>query len=88
MYPLGKVFNKGFDEKDKKEGILKGLKHIEDKNEEQQKMIENKESKQLGIKSVINVFELSQEAKNILRTISNQERSINYKRLSFKRIKT
>ena len=35
MYPLGKVFNKGFDEKDKKEGILKGLKHIEDKNEEQ-----------------------------------------------------
>ena len=88
MYPLGKVFNKGLDEKDKKEGILKGLKHIEDKNEEQQKMIENKESKQLGIKSVINAFELSQEAKNILRTIGNQERSINYKRLSFKRIKT
>ena len=51
-------------------------------------MIENKESKQLCIKSVINVFELSQEAKNILHTISNQERSINYKRLCFKRIKT
>ena len=31
--PLGKVFNKGLSEKDKKEGILKGLKNIKDKNE-------------------------------------------------------
>ena len=33
--PLGKVFNKGLDESDKKEGLLKRLKNIEDKNEEQ-----------------------------------------------------
>ena len=32
--PLGKIFNKGLSEDDKKEGILKKLKHIEDKNEE------------------------------------------------------
>ena len=32
--PLGKVFNKGLSEEDKKEGILKGLKNIKDKNEE------------------------------------------------------
>ena len=32
--PLGKVFNKGLSEGDKKEGILKGLKNIKDKNEE------------------------------------------------------
>ena len=32
--PLGKVFNKGLSEEAKKEGILKGLKHIKDKNEE------------------------------------------------------
>ena len=32
--PLGKVFNKGLSENDKKEGILKGLKNIKDKNEE------------------------------------------------------
>ena len=32
--PLGKVFNKGLSEKDKKEGILKGLKNVKDKNEE------------------------------------------------------
>ena len=33
--PLGKVFNKGLDESDKKEGLLKRLKNIEDKNKEQ-----------------------------------------------------
>ena len=34
-YPaLGKIFNKGIKEGDKKEGLLKGLKNIEDKNEE------------------------------------------------------
>ena len=31
---LGKIFNKGLSEEDKKEGILKGLKDIKDKNEE------------------------------------------------------
>ena len=32
--PLGKVFNKGLSEEDKKEGILKRLKNVKDKNEE------------------------------------------------------
>ena len=32
--PLGKIFNKGLKEEDKKEGLLKRLKNIEDKNEE------------------------------------------------------
>ena len=32
--PLGKIFNKGLSEEDKKEGRLKGLKNIKDKNEE------------------------------------------------------
>ena len=52
-------------------------------------MTENKDCKQLDIESVINVFgdELPQEAKNILYTLSNQEKSINCKRLSFKRDK-
>ena len=52
-------------------------------------MIENKDSKQLDIKSVIIVFsdELSQEAKNVLYTISNQQKNIDYKRLSFRRNK-
>ena len=32
--PLGKVFNKGLSEEDKKEGTLKGLKNIKNKKEE------------------------------------------------------
>ena len=46
--PLGKVFNKGLGKKDKKEKQLK--------------MIEKKDSKQLDIKSVINIFD--EELKN------------------------
>ena len=33
--PLGKIFNKGLSEDDKKEGLFKRLKNIEDKNEDQ-----------------------------------------------------
>ena len=75
---LGKVFNKGLDEKYKKVGLLKRFKNIEGKNEERLRMIENKENKHLGIKSVISIFddELSQEAKNFLYTLSNQEKRI------------
>ena len=40
--PLGKIFNKGLEKEDKKEGLLKRLKNIEDKNEEQLKAIKNK----------------------------------------------
>ena len=39
---LGKGFNKGLKEEDKKEGLLKTLKTFEDKNEEQLKAIESK----------------------------------------------
>ena len=42
---LGKVFHQGLNEKNKKKKILKKLKGIEEKNEEQVKMIENKQSK-------------------------------------------
>ena len=87
--PLGKVFDKGLDKEDKKGEILKRLKNIENKNEKQLKMVDKKQINELGIKSVINVFgdKLSQEAKNILYTLSNQEKSIDYKRLNFKRDK-
>ena len=45
---LGKVFNKWLDESDKKEGLLKRLKHTESKNEDQLKMTENKKRKNLA----------------------------------------
>ena len=46
-YPLGKVFTKGLDEDDKKEGLLKRLKNIEGKikgeNKKESKLIKNEE---------------------------------------------
>ena len=39
---LGKVFNKGLDKDGEKEGLLKRLKNIEDKNQEQLKAIKDK----------------------------------------------
>ena len=39
--PLGKVFNRGLSEEDKKEGLFQRLKNIEDKNEEQLKLLSN-----------------------------------------------
>ena len=49
--PMGKFFNKGLKEEDKKEGILKTLKNIEDKNEEELKTIEDQKGVQAKISS-------------------------------------
>ena len=48
-YPLGKVFNKALDESDKKEGLLKRLKNIEGKNEQQLQAIKDQGKKQLDV---------------------------------------
>ena len=44
--PFSKVFNKGLKEEEKKEGLLKRLKHIEGKNEEQLQAIEDRKEVQ------------------------------------------
>ena len=44
--PLGKIFNKGLIEENKKEGLLKRLKNIEDKNKVKNK-VENKDIKEV-----------------------------------------
>ena len=46
--PLGKVFNKRLDERDKKEGLLKRLKHTEGKNKQQSDEIKNQGERQLN----------------------------------------
>ena len=51
--PLSKFFNKGLEEEDKKEGLLKRLKNIEDENEGQLKIIGDK----TDIKSQIDFFD-------------------------------
>ena len=81
--PLGQVFNKGLKTDEKQEGLLKRFKNIEDKTDKQ--LNKNKDS-QLGIKSIGYTIkeELSQEAKNMLEKLNNQEKLINYKKLYFK----
>ena len=53
--PLGKVFNKGLEKEDEKGELLKRLKIIEGKNEEQLETIKDQRKKQLdAIKKIIN----------------------------------
>ena len=67
----------------KNEGHLKRRKNIGHKTDKQ--LNENKDS-QLGVKSIGYTVkqELSQEAKSMLEKLNNQEKLINYKKLSFK----
>ena len=80
--PRGKVFNKELDESDKKEGLLKRLKNIED----QPKTNKKEKYNHLGIKSISYAVkeELSQKAKDMLNTLSNQEKLIDYRKLYFR----
>ena len=82
--PLGQVFKKELNETEKQEGLLKRLKNIEDKTDNQLK--KNKDS-QLGAKSIGYTVkqELSQEAKNMLEKLNNKKKLINYQKLGFTR---
>ena len=78
--PLGKIFNKGLSEEDKKEGLLKKLKNIEDKNE--QLKIKHKTE---NVKEVTDFIKepLSQEAIDLIKEIKTIQKNVNYKKLSF-----
>ena len=78
--PLGKVFNKGLSEEDKKEGLFKRLKNIEDKNEEKLKAIEDQGKEQLEeiknmnadskpLKTISFLSTISEEAKKLMDNI-------------------
>ena len=45
---MGRIFNKGLSEDDKKEGLFKRLKNIEGKNEAQLQAMKDQGEKQLG----------------------------------------
>ena len=72
---LGKIFDKGLSEDDKKEGLFKRLKNIEDKNEQQLKIITNKTE---SIKEVIDFVEkpLSPEAKALIKEIKIIQKNV------------
>ena len=79
--PLGKIFNKGLDKDDKKEGLFKRLKNIEDKNEKQLKAIEDKNEKQLdtnskSLKSISYFSQLSTKAKELFEKIKKEQDDI------------
>ena len=84
--PLGKIFNRGITEEYKKEGILKGLRNIGQKNEEQSQAIKDQGKKQLdAIKNIktdskslktISFFSgLSPEAKKLLDELKKRKKN-------------
>ena len=52
--PLGQFFNKGLDANEKQEGLLKRLKNIEDKTDNQLNLIRDQEGRQLDLIGKIN----------------------------------
>ena len=80
---LGKFFNKGLKEEDKLEGLLKRLKNIEDKNEQELKTIKNKNEK---IKEVTDFIEepLSLEARPLIEEIRATQKDVNYRKLKIR----
>ena len=63
---LGKVFNNGLDESDKNDGLLKRLKNIEGKNNDQLDAIKDQGEKQLNI--------IKDQGKKQLAAIENQKK--------------
>ena len=81
--PLGQVFNNGLKMDEKQKGLLKRLRNIENKTDRQ--LEENKDS-QLVIKPIDYTIKevLSQETKNMLEKLNNQEKFINYKKIYYR----
>ena len=76
-----KFLNEGLNEDDKKEGLFKRLKNIEDKNEKQLKAIEDKNEKQLdtnskSLKSISYFSQLSTKAKELFEKIKKEKNDI------------
>ena len=80
--PLGRIFNKGLSEDDKKEGILKKLKNIEDKNVS--KKVKNKTKE--NIKEVTDFVDqpLSFKAKEINEEIKVTQKDVDYRKVKIK----
>ena len=73
---MGKIFNKGLIEEDKKEGLFKRLKNIGGNNEEQLKAIEDQEKKQLEEIKNINVGSEPLKAISFFSTISEEAKKL------------
>ena len=79
---LGKIFNKGLDHSDQKEGLLKRLKKIEDKNEELLKAKNETEN----IREVTDFVDepLSLEARDLIEEIRVIQKDVDYKKVKIR----
>ena len=78
--PLGKIFNKGLSEEDKKEGLLKRPKNIEDKNKVKNK-VENKDKKE--VTDFVDQT-LSFKARKLIKEIKTIQTNVDYRKLKIK----
>ena len=80
--PLGKIFNKGLDKDDQKEGLFKRLKNIEDKNEELLKA----KNKTENIKEVTDFVDepLGLEARDLIEEIRIIQKDVDYRKLKLR----
>ena len=77
---MGKIFNKGLIEEGKKEGLLKRLKNIEDKNKEKLKAIKNKTDNIKEVTDFVNES-LSLQAKWLTEEIKIIQKDVDYRKL-------
>ena len=77
---MGKIFNKGLSEDDKKEGLLKRLQNIEDENKVKNK-VENK-----NIEEVTDFVDQpsSFEAKKLINEIKTIQKNFDYRKFKIK----
>ena len=79
---LGKIFNKGLDNSDQKEGLLKRLKKIEDQNEELLKA----KNKTENIREVTDFVDepLSLEARDLIEEIRVIQKDVDYRKVKIR----
>ena len=93
--PLGKIFNKGLDKDDKKEGLFKRLENIKDKNEEQLQAIKDQGEKQLKelknidksktLKAIGEISKKNDEANKLLSEFRKIDETLDNVELVFKK---
>ena len=77
--PLGKIFNKGLSEDDKKEGVLKRLKNLEDTNKVNK--VKNKDI--IEVTDFVNQ-PLSSKANELINEIKTIQKNVNYRKLKIR----
>ena len=84
--PLGQVFNKGLEKDEKQEGLLKRLKNIEDKTDNQLLAIKDQKINQSGLKSIGYTIrdKLTEKGIKAFDDLAKKDKNINYRRLFYR----